>query len=198
MERVESLAPDLTRTLREATQGRSQAEEVLFHAVYDELRERARSYLRQERKDHTLQATALVHEAYLRLVNQADSSWRDRNHFLAVASRVMRHILVDHARARRRAKRSGNLQRVRLDENLVLGSDPSDTDLLALDLALTRLAKQHPAHARVVELRFFGGMTCEEVADVLDLSPRTVRRHWAYAKARLYEELRSRSPMDEE
>lgn len=185
---------DLTGVLQDVTRGDESAAEILFRAAYDDLRSRAQSYLARERDDHTLQATALVHEAYLRLIDQTGASWNDRNHFFAVASRVMRRILVDHARARRRVKRGGGRQRVSLDQVVLVSSDIANTDLIALDAALLRLQAERPELAHVVELRFFGGMSYDEIANVTGLSERTARRHWSYAKARLYELLAGDDP----
>lgn len=185
---------DLTGVLQDVTRGDESAAEILFRAAYDDLRSRAQSYLARERDDHTLQATALVHEAYLRLIDQTGASWNDRNHFFAVASRVMRRILVDHARARRRVKRGGDRQRVSLDQVVLVSSDIANTDLIALDAALLRLQAERPELAHVVELRFFGGMSYDEIANVTGLSERTARRHWSYAKARLYELLAGDDP----
>jgi RNA polymerase sigma factor (TIGR02999 family) len=160
--------------------------------VYDELRALAESYLRQERPNHTLQATALVHEAYLRLIDQRDVRWKNRAHFFAVAAQAIRRILVDHARGHRRAKRGGDRQRMRLDEDLALLQD-RDLDLLTLDEALEKLACLHERQARIVELRFFGGLSLSDVAAFLGVSPRTVDGDWSMARAWLRRELRKGS-----
>lgn len=173
--------------LQEVTGGNRAAKDRLFEVLYPELRALAERYMSQERVDHTLQATSLVHEAYLRLVAAPNLAWRDRVHFFAVASRAMRRVLVDHARGRRRAKRAGRHPHVPLDEALTISDADGGKDLVAIDLALTRLALEEPQKARVVEMRFFGGMTEAEIAEVLQVTPRTVRRYWAYAQARLYE-----------
>ena len=141
-----------------------------------------------ERPEHSLQATALVNEAYLRLVNAKDVAWQDRAHFLAVAARVMRRILVDHARSRHYQKRGGDAARVTLDEALVLATEP-DQDFVALDEALTALAVVDARKSQVVEMRFFGGLTSEETADVLGVSAKTVMREWQLAKVWLLREL---------
>jgi RNA polymerase sigma factor (TIGR02999 family) len=159
--------------------------------VYTELRDLAGALLRQERPDHTLQVTELVHEAYLRLVDQTRCQWQNRAHFLGVASRAMRRILVDHARRRGAGKRGGGLQKLSLDEELVIGTDDSNALLLSLDLALDKLASQYPEVARAVEVRFFGGLTHDECAYVLGVSPRTAFRHWEFARAWLYREIRT-------
>jgi RNA polymerase sigma factor (TIGR02999 family) len=165
----------------------------LFALVYDELRRLAASALRRERPDHTLQATALVHEAYLRLADEPDARWENRAHFLAVAAQAMRRILVDHARGRNAQKRGGGDVRRSLDglEGIVAAEGP-EVDLLALDEALGRLAVFDPRQARVVELRFFGGLTVEETAAVTGLSDRTVKREWQMARAWLRREMARR------
>lgn len=162
----------------------------LFEILYPELRQIAQRHLKQEREDHTLQPTSLVHEAYVRLSGSAGPYWRDRVHFLAVASRVMRHVLVDHARSRRRSKRRGRHLHVSLDQALLVSAvRDGHPDLLAIDLALTRLERDEPQKAQVVEMRFFGGMTEDEIAQALGVTSRTVRRYWAYAQAWLYRDL---------
>jgi RNA polymerase sigma factor (TIGR02999 family) len=150
----------------------------LLETVYSELRRLAAAHMRRERADHTLPPTALVHEAYLRLVDSGGVDWRDRAHFLGIASRVMRQVLVDHARNRGRLKRGGDWHRVTLDERIVSG-DESAFDILALDEAMEKLASVDPRAARVVELRILGGLTVRETAAVLDISPRTVDADWA-------------------
>jgi len=171
--------------------GEPQAAADLFPLVYQQLRMIAASQLRQERSDHTLQATALVHEAYLRFVKQEESSWKSRAHFLAVASRVMRHVLVDYGRGRQRLKRGSNPIKVLLVDSDCAIEDPVDS-ILALDEALRRLEEMDPRQSRVVELRYFGGMSVEEVAEVLEVSPKTVKRDWSVARAWLYGQLRGR------
>ncbi len=163
----------------------------LMPAVYDELRRLAQSYLNQERSDHTLQPTALVHEAYLRLVDQTRVDWRGRTHFLAIGARMMRRLLVDHARQRGRAKRGRDWQRLTLDDRVapVLGRSLRREELLGLHLALEKLATLDPRQARVVELRFFGGLEMAEVAAALDVSKRTVEGDWTHARAWLKREL---------
>ena len=154
---------------------------ALLEAVYDELRRLAGAYLARERSDHTLQPTALVHEAYAKLASQ-ETPWANRAHFMGIAAQAMRRILVDHARGKHRAKRGGGWQRVELD--VALAEDPSQTlDLLALDEALSELAILSPREAQVVELRYFGGLDVVEVAEVLDVSSRTVKRAWRFARA---------------
>jgi RNA polymerase sigma-70 factor (ECF subfamily) len=156
--------------------------------VYNELRRVARRYLRSERPDHTLQPTALVHEAYIRLLGQREIMWQNRAHFFGVAAQLMRRILVDHARAHQAEKRGGHKQKVPLDEALEYTADKS-AELVALDEALDRLAARDPRQARVVELRFFAGLTEQETAELLGISVRTVKRDWDVARAWLYKEI---------
>jgi RNA polymerase sigma factor (TIGR02999 family) len=170
-----SRSADVTRLLEDWTRGDQDALAELMPAVYDELHRRAQAYLRRERPDHTLQPTALIHEAFLRLVDQRSVRWQSRVHFYAIAAQQMRRILVDHARARHAAKRGQGLQRVSLDEAAGL-PEQSEAELIALDEALQRLAEVDPRTARVVELRFFGGLTVEETAEALGISDRTVKR----------------------
>lgn len=160
----------------------------LLPLVYQELRRLAASYLRRERPGQTLQPTALVNEAYLRLLKDRPDRWQNRAHFCAIAAHSMRQILIERARARGAQKRGGARARVTLDEALVAGGN-RDIDLVALDEALERLAKLDPEQARLVELRFFGGLTVEETADAMHVSPATVKRHWTVARAWLAREL---------
>ena len=179
---------DVTTLLKRATDGDDSAVNRLVPLVYDELRALAESYLMRERANHTLQATALVHEAYLRLIDQRDVRWKNRAHFFAVAAQAIRRILVDHARGHRRAKRGGDRQRVRLDED-VMPLEDRDLDLLALDEALERLTRLYERQARIVELHFFGGLSLKDVAAFLGVSPRTVDGDWSMARAWLRREL---------
>jgi RNA polymerase sigma factor (TIGR02999 family) len=165
-----------------------QSADSLLPIVYQELRRLAASYLRRERPGQTLQPTALVHEAYLRLLKDRPERWQNRAHFCAIAAHSMRQILIERARARDAQKRGGGQPRVTLDEALVAGQEPT-VDLVALDLALERLAAIDPAQARLVELRFFGGLTVEETSEEMNISPATVKRHWAVARAWLAREL---------
>jgi RNA polymerase sigma factor (TIGR02999 family) len=169
---------------------RASAEELL-PLVYDELRQLARRYLNRERPGHTLQPTALVHEAYIKLVDQSRVDWQGRTHFFAVGARVMRNLLIDHARAKGRAKRGGGRHRVTLAEGMTpFASGELDVDqLLAVNEGLERLAELDPRQAKVVELRFFGGLTVPEVALVLGVSQRTVEGDWTHARAWLRREL---------
>ncbi len=177
-----------TAIVKAASRSDPDAAARLLPLVYDELRRLAAGYLARERADHTLQATALVHEAYVRLVDQTQVSWQNRAHFCGVAARVMRQILVDHARRRGRRKRRTPGERVSLDRALLVGKRV-DEDIGLLDSALTRLAGLDARKAKVVEMRFFGGMKVKEVAEVLQISERTVADDWAYAKAWLHREL---------
>ena len=162
-----------TQILEDVQRGDHLAVDRLFPVVYQELRNLAAKYLAQERQSHTLQPTALVHEAYLKLVDQSRVDWRGRTHFFAVGAQIMRRILVDHARGHQAAKRGGGLHRITLDEKLLADSRP-DEDVLALEEALAKLAQLDHRQARMVELRFFGGLTMAEVAEVLGISKRSV------------------------
>lgn len=178
----------ITQLLADASNGDQAALDALLPVVYNELRKLADHYLRQERPDHTLQATALVHEAYLRLVDQTKISWQNRAHFFSVAAQVMRHILVDHARAHKAEKRGGGEQGISLDEAISFFEE-RDVNLVALDEALNELGELDPQQSRIVELRFFGGLTIEESAEVLKITPGTVRYDWRMAKAWLHRAL---------
>jgi RNA polymerase sigma factor (TIGR02999 family) len=167
--------------------------DALLPVVYEELRRLAAAYLRRERPGQTLQPTALVHEAYLRLMKDRPDRWQNRAHFCAIAAHSMRQILIERARARGAQKRGGAQPRVTLDEALVAGQSAS-FDLVALDEALERLEKIDPDQARLVELRFFGGLTIEETADAMNISPATVKRHWMVARAWLARELAAGPP----
>jgi RNA polymerase sigma factor (TIGR02999 family) len=171
-----------------ASQGDPQALSALMPLVYDELRRLARGYLYREKAGQTIQPTALVHEAYLRLVDAKQQDWRTRAHFVAIAAISMRQILIERARARAAQKRGGERVRVTLDEELVEAPE-STFDVLAVDQALTRLADIDAEQARIVELRFFGGLTIEESAQALGVSPATVKRHWTMARAWLQREV---------
>ncbi len=178
---------DVTQLLVALNNGDKEALDKLLPLVYSELRRLADHYLRRERSDHTLQATALVHEAYLRLVDQ-NVSWQNRAHFFGVAAEMMRRILVDHARSHQAAKRGSGGVKLSLDEAINL-SDERAADLIALDEALTALAAFDPQKSRIVELRFFGGLSIEETARVLGIGSATVIRQWRTAKAWLYNEV---------
>jgi RNA polymerase sigma factor (TIGR02999 family) len=171
----------------------------LMPQVYDELRRLAANYLRRERPGQTLQATALVHEAFLRLSKEKHQPWKNRTHFLAIAALSMRQILVQRARARHADKRGGeNAERITLDESAIAEQTPDSTggvDVLELDAALEKLAALDPQQAKIVELRYFGGLTVEEAAEALDISPATVKRHWTIARAWLKRELSGDRPV---
>jgi RNA polymerase sigma factor (TIGR02999 family) len=179
---------NVTKLLIAWSDGNKQALDLLMPIVFDELRRQASRYLRRERAGHTLQTTALVNEAYLRLVDQKNVRWQNRAHFFGIAAQLMRRILVDHARAKHRAKRGGADLRVTLDEATAVARD-REIDLVALDEALNRLAKIDLQQSRVVELRFFSGLNVEETAEVLRISPATVKRDWSVAKAWLHREI---------
>ena len=179
---------EFTRLLAEWKKGNRDVEARLFALIYDELHRLASHYLRDERPDHTLQATALVNEAFIRLMAQSSADWHDRAHFFAVAAKSMRRILVDYARAHRAGKRGGGMPKVSLDEPLTLCAEPPDV-MMALDEALDRLAQLDPRQSKVVELRYFAGFTVAEVARLLGVSPKTVDRDWDMARAWLYAEL---------
>lgn len=170
--------------------GDKEALDKLLPVVYDELRKQAARYLRRERAGHTLQTTALIHEAYLRLVDQKNVHWQNRAQFFGLAAQLMRRILVDHARTKKRAKRGGSDIRVSLTGAKILAKS-DDLDVVALDEALDRLAEIDERQSKIVELRFFSGLTVEETAEVLSISPATVKRDWSMAKAWLHRELSS-------
>ena len=180
--------PDVTALLHSLKEGDRDALDQLLPLVYQEMRALAAHHMKQERREHTLQPTALVHEAYLRLVKRDSPDWENRAHFMGVASQVIRRTLVEHARARKRDKRGGGAIKVTLTEQALIGP-AMDLDVLALDEALTRLGQEDDTAQQVVELRFFGGMTNEETAEALGMAVRTVHRRWAYAKAWLFQEL---------
>ncbi len=179
---------DVTALLIRWRGGEQEAVHKLLPLVHEELRRLARRHMAGERPDHVLQATALVNEVYLRLVDIRQVQWQDRAHFFAMAARLMRRILVDVARAQKNQKRGGGLQRVTLDQNLPGASDTPE-DLIAIDAVLESLAAQHERKAQVVELRFFGGLSVEETAEVLGISQETVMRDWKFAKNWLLREL---------
>jgi RNA polymerase sigma factor (TIGR02999 family) len=190
---METSPQSVTQLLQRWSDGDRGALEQLMPLVYSELRQMARRYMKQQPSGHTLQTTALIHEAYLRLVGQEEKRWENRAHFFGVAAQAMRHILVDHARARKMAKRGAGATQVSLDEALTICPERG-TDLVALNDALTALAKLDERQSRVVELRFFGGLTEEEIGTVLKVSARTVRSDWRLARSWLLREL-SKSSM---
>lgn len=180
---------DMTRLLAEASEGKREALDELLPLVYDELHRQAAAYMRRERPGHTIQATALVHEAYLRLMKEPNTRWQNRAHFSAIAANSMRQILVERARARRRLKRAGDQQRITLSDAIPAASTAESVDVEVLDDALNRLSAMDPELARLVELRFFGGLSIEETAGLLGVSPATVKRSWATARAWLKREM---------
>ncbi|HVF51142.1 MAG TPA: sigma-70 family RNA polymerase sigma factor [Pyrinomonadaceae bacterium] len=186
-------AKDVTQLLLDWSSGKREAMDDLLPLVYKELRQLADRYLRRERSDHTLQATALVHEAYLKLIDQRNVQWQNRAHFFGVAAQAMRRILVDHARNHQAAKRGSGGQKISLDEGLMV-TDERAHELVALDDALNELAGFDEQKGRIVELRFFGGLTIEETAEVLGIGTATVIREWRMAKAWLYQSISGDEP----
>jgi RNA polymerase sigma factor (TIGR02999 family) len=184
----------VTELLVHWSRGDQEALNKLIPLVYDELHKLARRHLRRERSDHTLQTTALVHEAYLKLIDQREANWENRVQFFAVAAQLMRRILVDYARRHRASKRGGDVYKLSLDEALV-PFEEKDAELLVLDEALDRLATIDLQQSRVVELRVFAGLTLEETAQALNISPRTVRREWSMAKAWLHRQMKNQRPV---
>ena len=182
---------NVTKLLLDLSGGDRSAVDLLLPVIYDELRKLAANYLRRERPDHTLQPTALVHEAYLHLVDQTRVNWQNRAHFFGVAAQIMRRLLIDHARKHNAEKRGQDYEKLSLDENIDRSVERSG-DLIALDDALNALATFDEQKARLVELRYFGGLSIEETADVMGVTPTTVKRHWRLAKAWLYGELQKK------
>lgn len=179
---------NVTQLLVGWSKGDKEALDKLLPLVYHELHRQAAAYLRRERAGHTLQTTALIHEAYVRLVDQKNVQWQNRAHFFGIAAQLMRRILVDHARSKKRIKRGGSDIRVSLNE-ATIKTEARDLDIVALDEALERLARMDEQQSRIVELRFFSGLTVEETAEVLGISPATVKRDWSMAKAWLHREI---------
>jgi len=184
---METATGEVTKLLQDWSVGNREALDKLLPLVYDELRRLAHSYLTHERADHTLQTTALVHEAYLKLIDQRSVNWQNRAHFFAISAQAMRRILLDNARRHTAAKRGSGGQKVSLEEVATLSRDTANESLIALDEALQRLAAIDPDQGRIVELRYFGGLTIEETAEVLNTSPSTVQREWTTARAWLYQ-----------
>ena len=183
-----AIPQEITQLLLSWSKGDKAALDQLVPLVYPELRRLAQRYMRRENSAHTLQTSALINEAYLRIVDQQEVEWQDRAHFFAVAAQVMRHILIDHARRHRYAKRGAGARHVPLDETAIISQERA-TEFLALDDALTRLATIDARKSQIVELRFFGGLTVEEIAEVMKLSPITIKREWRSAKAWLHSEI---------
>ncbi len=184
-----SQSHEITLLLQQWSGGNNNVLEDLMPLVYNELHKQATMFLRNERADHTLQTTALIHEAYIKLIDQRDVQFNSRYHFFALSATLMRRVLVDYARMKERKKRGGKAIDLSLDETAVVGHDPQNTDIIALDEALNRLEKLDERQARVVELRYFSGLTLEETAEALKISRSSAAQDWAIAKAWLYREL---------
>lgn len=185
----QNTSPEITRMLIELTNGNTEIVNGLLPLIYDELRKLAGNYLRRERAAHTLQPTALVHEAYMKLIDQKQVKWQNRAHFFGIAAQIMRRLLVDHARKHTADKRGGEAEILPLEEEILVVSNEKSAELLALDEALENLEKMDPQKAKIVELRYFGGLSIEETAEVLGISVATVNRQWRMAKAWLYGQL---------
>ena len=189
MNKRESEASKITQMLREVSDGKREAWDNLLPLVYDELHRQAARYLRKERQDHTLQTTALINEAYLKLIDQRNVNWESRAHFFAIAAQAMRRILVDYAKTTHRKKRGGDDIKLPLEEAMTVAAKEKSVDLIALDEALNKLAEQDERQARVVELRYFSGLSLEETAEVMHISRATVASDWSMAKVWLFREL---------
>ena len=184
---------EVTRLLKAMHDGDSGAAENLLPLVYAELHRIASAYMRRERTDHTLQATALINEAYLRLVGE-NIEWTNRAHFIGLSAHVMRRVLVDYARQHNAERRAGGLKRIEMDDNLAISPERLD-EVLFLDEAMAKLAASNPRQARVVELRYFGGLSIEQIAEILNVAPRSVKRDWALARIFLFGELKPGAPL---
>ena len=189
MDQFQKKSPKITEILREWSDGKQEALDALLPLVYNELHAQAARFLRRERVGHTLQTTALIHETYLKLIDQREVNWQNRAHFFGIAAQAMRRILVDYAKARRREKRGGAGENLPLEDFTVAVSGEREIDLEELDQALNRLAAMDARQANIVELRYFGGLSIEETAEVLHISPATVKTDWKSAKAWLYQEI---------
>ncbi|MEP6900445.1 MAG: sigma-70 family RNA polymerase sigma factor [Actinomycetota bacterium] len=190
MEKSAVKSKQITAMLRAWGSGQQEASDALLPLVYDELRRQAARFLRRERIGHTLQTTALIHETYLKLIDQKEVGWQNRAHFFGIAAQAMRRILIDYARQRHREKRGGADENLPLEEAAFVVAGEKSIDLIALDEALTRLTVMDERQARIVELRYFSGLSIEETAEVLRISPATVKSDWKSAKAWLYQEIR--------
>jgi RNA polymerase sigma factor (TIGR02999 family) len=184
------MTQNITELLIKFAEGKENAVDDIFPLIYAELKKLAGNYLRNERENHTLQPTALVHEAYLKLIDHTRMNWQNRAHFIGMAATVMRQILIDHARRHRAGKRGGENENLSLEESIAIVTDEKTLDLIALDDALKDLAKFDEFKSRLVELRYFGGLSVEETAEVLQVSEITVKRHWRLAKAWLANEIK--------
>ncbi len=189
MKQFQKKSSEITEILREWSDGKQEALDELLPLVYDELHAQAARFLRRERVGHTLQTTALIHETYLKLIDQREVNWQNRAHFFGIAAQAMRRILVDYAKARHREKRGGAGENLPLENVTLAVSGERAIDLEELDQALTRLAAMDERQAKIVELRYFGGLSIEETAEVLHISPATVKTDWKSAKAWLYQEI---------
>lgn len=189
MSQPEREASKITQMLREWSDGKTEALDNLLPLVYDELHRQAARFLRKERPGHTLQTTALINEVYLKLIDRCDVSWESRNHFFAVAAQAMRRILVDYAKAKHREKRGGDNIKLSLEKAMLVAAEEKGVDLIALDEALEKLSKLDKQQARVVELKYFSGLSLEETAEALHISRATVARDWEAARAWLHREL---------
>lgn len=185
--------PNITEMLHQWSSGKADVMNELLPLIYDELHKRAAAYLRRERPNHTLQPTALVHEAYLKLIDQRKDNWESRSHFFAIAAQAMRRILVDHAKNRHRQKRGGSIEDLPLEDALLAAAEESNVDVIALNDAMAKLAKIDPQQERIVELRYFGGLSLDEAAHVLGISRATAARDWQVAKAWLHREISRRN-----
>ncbi len=190
---MEAQPGEVTQLLKAMHDGNSSAAERLLPLVYSELHRLAQAYMRRERTDHTLQPTALINEAYLRLAGE-DIDWNSRAHFIGLAAHVMRQVLVDYARQHNAERRAGGLHRVEMHDDLAISPDRLD-EAASVDQALTRLAANSPRQARVVELRYFGGLSVEQIAKILDVSPRSVKRDWSLARIWLFRQMRPGAPL---
>ena len=186
---MEENSQQITQLLKQWSNGDAEVLDDLMLLVYSELRRQASGYLRRERSNHTLQPTALINEAYLKLIDQRDVKWQNRSHFFAIAAQAMRRILVDYARERKREKRGGAAENLPIEEALTIVSQEKSVDLVALDEALNKLSRFDQRQAKVVELRYFSGLSIDETAEVLNVSNVTVRRDWNMAKAWLHQEI---------
>ena len=182
----QNTSPEITRMLIALTDGNTEVVNNLLPLIYDELRKLAGNYLRRERSSHTLQPTALVHEAYIKLIDQKQVKWQNRAHFFGIAAQIMRRLLVDHARKHTADKRGGEIEKLPIEEEILVVSNEKSAELLALNEALENLETLDPQKAKIVELRYFGGLSIEETAEVLGVSIATVNRQWRMAKAWLY------------
>ena len=189
MSKATATSVDITGMLRDTNGGNAEVLNRILPLVYDELRRQAQNFLRRERKDHTLQTTALIHEAYIKLTEQRNVGWNDRSHFFAISASIMRRILVDYAKTKHRRKRGGYAEHIPLDETVVAAKDNRGIDMLALDSALDRLSEIDSRQERIVEMRYFAGMSIAEIAEVLGISEATVSRDWNVARAWLRFEL---------